>query len=52
MYYDIKKELDVARIEALMKEVSPASRTSSDAKAMLSTGRKASKGTSKEDEVN
>ena len=52
MYYDIKKELDVARIESLMKLVSPAaSHTSSDAEA-LSSDIKASNATSKVHEVN
>ena len=33
MYFDVKKELDVARIEQLMNKVSPASPYESSAKA-------------------
>ena len=37
MYYDVKKELDVARIEHLMKEISPASNAESSAKQSINT---------------
>ena len=36
MYHDVKKELDVGRIEYLMKEVSPASNKEGDAAASSS----------------
>jgi len=33
MYFNVKKELDVARIESLIKQVSPARKTETSARA-------------------
>lgn len=40
MYFDVKKELDVARIESLIKQVSPARKQTTETSARASNASK------------